>query len=353
MVADYVSNARNKAFSLTAELFGVKELLPAYLDPALQIQDLLTSVSFSSGTSGYDPQTSKSLIFISVSLVALLRGIRSILPRTRPSWPTHHASVTTFLVVGRRPSSRLTLAWDELPRPRLCGSEVLVRQWQMVGHHNYCTHKADHLPQSIARIKVEVGDEKAASIGSESIHILCMGSNDIANTFFGPLRRHMSSHTDLMVNWSCTDWELNLPPVGCLPGQRTLRGGFKRHCFEDGNNAALLFNSKISSLTDSLSSQLSGSKIVYLEIYDILLSLIQNSTQYGFEVSAKGCSGTGSLEVGFLCNRLDVFLSCKDDEKYVFWDSFHPTEKAYKIIVENIKVGPLGNKSTFKAVGGP
>ena len=35
--------------SFSAEEFGVKELVPAYLDPNLKLQDLLTGVSFASG----------------------------------------------------------------------------------------------------------------------------------------------------------------------------------------------------------------------------------------------------------------------------------------------------------------
>jgi len=39
----------------SAELFGVKKILPAYLDPNLKLPDLLTGVSFASGGAGYDP----------------------------------------------------------------------------------------------------------------------------------------------------------------------------------------------------------------------------------------------------------------------------------------------------------
>ncbi|XP_031400195.1 GDSL esterase/lipase EXL3-like [Punica granatum] len=263
---------------MLAELVGVKELLPAYLDPNLQIQDLLTGVSFASGAAGYDPQTSETARALSLS--------------------------------------------DQL----------------------------DLYKESIAKIRAKVGEDRAALIVSRSFNVVFLGSNDITNTFFGPLSAQddISSYTDLMVK-SATSFiqELyglgarrigitGIPPIGCVPAQRTLRGGIERNCFDDGNDAAILFNSKLSSQIDSLSSQLSNSKIVYIDIYYSFLPLIQNPTKYGFEVSTKGCCGTGNIEVSFLCNKLDDLMTCINDEKYVFWDSFHPTEKAYKVVLDQI-----------------
>lgn len=46
----------------SAEEIGVKELLPAYLDPSIQDADLPTGVSFASGGSGYDPQTPQLVV---------------------------------------------------------------------------------------------------------------------------------------------------------------------------------------------------------------------------------------------------------------------------------------------------
>ncbi|KAJ1425155.1 SGNH hydrolase superfamily [Sesbania bispinosa] len=43
---------------LIVEELGIKELLPAYLNPQLQPTDLVTGVCFASGGSGYDPLTS-------------------------------------------------------------------------------------------------------------------------------------------------------------------------------------------------------------------------------------------------------------------------------------------------------
>ncbi|KAK1405506.1 hypothetical protein POM88_005111 [Heracleum sosnowskyi] len=52
------TNARTPSDMIDAEL-GIKELVPAYLDPSLQIKDLSTDASFASGGTRYDPQTSK------------------------------------------------------------------------------------------------------------------------------------------------------------------------------------------------------------------------------------------------------------------------------------------------------
>jgi phospholipase/lecithinase/hemolysin len=55
----------------------------------------------------------------------------------------------------------------------------------------------------------------------------------------------------------------------------------------------------------------------------------------GFEEATKGCCGTGLIEVTKLCNSKTA-TTCSDVNKYVFWDSYHPTERAYKAIVSNI-----------------
>ena len=43
---------------------GIKELLPPFLSPDLQLKDLLTGVAFACGGSGYDPLTSTFTVII-------------------------------------------------------------------------------------------------------------------------------------------------------------------------------------------------------------------------------------------------------------------------------------------------
>ncbi|XP_023003907.1 GDSL esterase/lipase EXL3-like [Cucurbita maxima] len=272
-----------------AEELGVKELLPAYLDPNLTIEELLTGVSFASGASGYDPLTSKIASVLSLD--------------------------------------------DQL----------------------------EMFKDYIKKIKAAVGEEKATAILSKSVIIVCTGSDDIANTYFiTPFRRFhydIPSYTDLMLRSASNFLHqlyalggrrigvLSLPAIGCVPSKRTLNGGIARSCSEAANGAAALFNSKLSSLITSLGNQYSDSKIAYFDVYNPLLALIQNPAQYGFEEAKKGCCGTGNIEVSVLCNPSSIPLSCPDADKYIFWDSYHPSTKAYKILTRQLVKDALSKLS--------
>ncbi|CAI0629446.1 unnamed protein product [Linum tenue] len=119
-------------------------------------------------------------------------------------------------------------------------------------------------------------------------------------------------------------------PIGCVPLQRILGGGLlERHCNEELNEAAKLFNSKLSPAISTLNQQLPGAKIVYFDIFTPALSLIQNPAPYGIVEVTRGCCGTGTIELGILCV---VPGTCPDATKYLFWDSVHPGEKASRII---------------------
>lgn len=51
----------------SASYVGVKEFVPAYLQPGLTTDEILTGVSFASAGTGYDPVTSHIGVIISIS----------------------------------------------------------------------------------------------------------------------------------------------------------------------------------------------------------------------------------------------------------------------------------------------
>ncbi|CAN1322984.1 GDSL esterase/lipase EXL3 [Linum perenne] len=125
------------------------------------------------------------------------------------------------------------------------------------------------------------------------------------------------------------------PPIGCVPSQRTAGGGLDRECAEDRNQAALLFNSKLQSKLSSLAPSMPNTNLVYIDVYTSLSDLINNPQKYGFEVAEKGCCGTGAIEVAILCNKLTP-VTCPNIGSHIFWDSYHPTEKAYRVITTQL-----------------
>ena len=54
----------------------------------------------------------------------------------------------------------------------------------------------------------------------------------------------------------------------------------------------------------------------------------------GFEVRERGCCATGRYEMSYMCNKLNPF-TCDIANKYVFWDSIHPSEKTNFIVAEH------------------
>lgn len=278
------SNAKTPA-DITAEELGLKDIVPAYLDPNLQPKDLQTGVSFASGGAGYDPQT-----------------------------------------------------------PQLVS--VISLQQQL-----------EYFKEYIGKLKGLVGEEKANYILANAMFLTVAGSDDIANTYFTigirKAQYDVDSYADLVVasasNFIQDLYKLgarriavfSLPPIGCVPSQRTLQGGSLRVCASNLNQAAQLVNGKLSAEISSLSRNYPQGKIVYIDVYGPVVDIIQNPQNYGLEVVDSGCCGTGKVEVAILCNKYTK--TCEDDSKYLFWDSYHPTEQGYRILVKQMLQNYVNN----------
>ncbi|CAN0871963.1 GDSL esterase/lipase EXL1 [Linum grandiflorum] len=273
------SNGKVPSDFLVEEL-GIKDTLPAYKDPNLKAEDLLTGVCFASGGVGYDDLSSQT------------------------------ASVPPL-------------------------SEQL-REFK----------------EYVNRVKGMIGEEGTTKLLANSLVIIVLSSNDIANTYFNARIRELQydfpTYADILVNTAST-FVMDLytigcrrigvfgaPPLGCIPSSRTLAGGIERKCSEKYNQASQLFNAKLAVALNAMKANLdTNTRIVYIDIYSPLLDLIINYRSYGFEIANKGCCGTGKLEASVLCNKYNPF-TCADDSKYLFWDGYHPSEKTYKILVNQL-----------------
>ncbi|KAL7613001.1 GDSL esterase/lipase At5g42170 [Lactuca sativa] len=265
------SNGKNIG-DFFAEGLGVKEYLPAFLDPSLQENDLLTGVSFASGGSGYDPLTST---------------VSAAIP------------ILDQLNLFKQYIGNLTRIVGEEAVTNIMKNSVSV----------VCSSTNDlviSLPARSVLIDVPTYDRMLVNLTLNFIQELYkLGARKIV--------------------------VFSAPPTGCLPIERTLNGGILRMCDQKENEAAQLYNNMVKEQLPVLASSLPKSRIALVDFYNPLINIINNPQQYGFQVVNRGCCGTGLVEVSFLCNRLSP--TCPDDTKYFFWDSFHLTEIGCNIFV--------------------
>ncbi|XP_076936210.1 GDSL esterase/lipase At5g03820-like [Bidens hawaiensis] len=203
------------------------------------------------------------------------------------------------------------------------------------------------------KLVVLVGQSNATSIINGSIHLVSSGSSDfVQNYYVNPLLYKVYTphqFADILIHaYSHFIEELyglgarkigvsTLPPLGCLPASITLFGEDSNECVTKMNTVAEYFNKKLNETSLTLNSKLSGLNIVVLDIYHPLFDLIQKPTDFGFFEARKACCGTGLVETSFLCNK-ESPGTCKNASEYVFWDGFHPSEAANKILADDLIV---------------
>ncbi|KAL4578997.1 hypothetical protein LXL04_015132 [Taraxacum kok-saghyz] len=261
-----------------AKGFGVKEYLPAYLDPLIQDKDLLTGVSFASGGAGYDPLTAKlsNVMPLSVQLEMFKQYIITLKENIGEEATMNIIAKSVFLVSAG-------------------SNDFLV---------NYFTFP-------IRRVEYDVP-------------AYCNKLVKLAMRFIKEIHK-LGARRIAVFSTSA---------IGCIPVERTLHGGARRMCIDKYNKAAKLFNNMLKLQLDVLARSLPHSRIAFSDFYNPLMNIIENPQQYGIdlEVTNRGCCGTGELEMCFLCNKR-TSRTCHNDSNFFFWDSLHPTEKGCDIFV--------------------
>uniref|UniRef100_A0A0D9XK11 Uncharacterized protein n=1 Tax=Leersia perrieri TaxID=77586 RepID=A0A0D9XK11_9ORYZ len=188
------------------------------------------------------------------------------------------------------------------------------------------------------------GERRAGEIVSESLYMVVTGTDDLANTYFTtPFRRDydLDSYIDYVKLLGMGARRVNIagsPPIGCVPSQRTNAGGLERECVSLYNQAAVVYNARLEKEIEQLNGSDTappGTVLKYIDLYTPLLDMIQRPAAYGFEVTNRGCCGTGVFEVTLTCNRYTAH-ACRDVDKFLFWDTYHLTERGYNILLSQI-----------------
>ncbi|CAN1276254.1 GDSL esterase/lipase At5g37690 [Linum perenne] len=202
-------------------------------------------------------------------------------------------------------------------------------------------HQLSSISTRLASFK---GAESAADYLATSMFIVSMGSNDIFHyyhfnssstkeQFLTNLTATYEQHLRTMIGFGVRKIGIiAVGPIGCCPSQRTFNETLG--CLGVINDLANSFNSRLRFLMSKLSSEYDGMKYSVGDAYSMTMSLIKNPASYGFKEVNTACCGTGKgpcTPTANLCPKRDDFL---------FWDSYHPTQKAAKLAAVTLYSGP-------------
>lgn len=264
-----------------ARYVGVKDYVPPYLDPSLDIQELVTGVSFASAGSGFDPLTPtiSNVISLSQQLDYFKQYKRKLKAKIGKERTKHVITNALFIVCAGT-------------------NDFIVNYYTVpIRRRSYDLHAyTDFLFKQVHQFMEDLLEEGARRIGVPG-----------------------------------------MTPIGCLPIVITLYSSnpiTNRTCIESLSSVAKDFNIRLQKELYSLqlSHAKSGSRIAYLDSYTLMQDIVTTSSKFGFKVIDRGCCGTGIIETAFICNRGSVI--CPNASSYVFWDSIHPTERVYYLAVK-------------------
>ncbi|CAI8584712.1 unnamed protein product [Vicia faba] len=222
---------------------------------------------------------------------------------------------------------------------------------QQLGGRISFSGQVNNHQDAVSRVVNLLGtQDEAASYLGKCIYSIGLGSNDYLNNYFMPefyptgsqytpeafadvLIEAYTEHLRNLYTYGARKMILfGIGQVGCSPNELARNSEDGTTCVENINKANQMFNSKLKSLVDQLSSELPDSKVIYINSYGIFQDIISNPSSYGFSVTNAGCCGVGRNNAQITC--LPLQTPCENRREYLFWDAFHPTEAGNIIVAQ-------------------
>ncbi|KAK3418249.1 hypothetical protein EUGRSUZ_H04205 [Eucalyptus grandis] len=200
------------------------------------------------------------------------------------------------------------------------------------------------------RVNTLVGSERTQQLVNQALVLITVGGNDFVNNYFlvpYSARSHQFAIPNYVKFLISEYWKLlglgarrvlvmGTGPMGCAPAELALRGK-EGQCAPELQEAALLFNPQLTQMLQGLNQEY-GSPVFIAANTDLMhRDFISNPQAYEFVTSEVACCGQGPYNGIGLCTIASNL--CLDRDQYAFWDPFHPSQKANRLIVQSIMKG--------------
>ncbi|KAJ0550609.1 putative triacylglycerol lipase [Helianthus annuus] len=212
----------------------------------------------------------------------------------------------------------------------------------------------DYFEQYQQRVSALIGAQKTRQLVNNALVLVTLGGNDFVNNYYlVPLsaRSRQYSLQDY-VPFIISEYRKLLlrlynlgarrvlvtgtGPLGCVPAElaQHSRNG---ECAPELQRAASLFNPQLDDMLIGLNKELGSHVFVGVNTRKMHNDFMSNPGAYGFVTSKIACCGQGPYNGIGLCTPLSNV--CPNRDAYAFWDAFHPSEKASRLIVDQIMKG--------------
>ncbi|XP_071707661.1 GDSL esterase/lipase At5g08460-like [Rutidosis leptorrhynchoides] len=233
---------------------------------------------------------------------------------------------------------------------------ILEETGRNLGERFSFRQQVENFASNLNQLKNVMEGEQLGLYLNKSLAVVIMGSNDYINNYFLTSFYATSyiytptAYSDLLIQQYTKQilalYRLGLRKfflaaiglLGCIPNQLANTFSPPGTCASFANDMALMFNTKLKSQVTQLNRNYKDAVFVYGNTYDVVADMLINSTNYGFTVTDTGCCGIGRNQGQITC--LPFSAPCINRDEHVFWDAFHPTQAAYKLLVEKAYNGP-------------
>ncbi|XP_075657185.1 GDSL esterase/lipase At5g33370-like [Castanea sativa] len=204
------------------------------------------------------------------------------------------------------------------------------------------------------RVSNLIGSDQAKRLVKEALVLITVGGNDFVNNYYLVPYSARSRQYQLpdYVKYLISEYKKLLQklyelgarrvlvtgtgPLGCVPAELAMRntnGG----CSAELQRAAALYNPQLVQMIRDLNNKIGRDVFIAANTQQTHTDFITNPQAYGFSTSKMACCGQGPYNGIGLCTALSNL--CPNRDLYAFWDPFHPSEKANRIIVQQILTG--------------
>ncbi|KAJ0013615.1 hypothetical protein Pint_20785 [Pistacia integerrima] len=212
----------------------------------------------------------------------------------------------------------------------------------------------DYFEEYQRRVTALIGEDEARRLVNQALVLITVGGNDFVNNYYlvpFSARSRQFALPDY-VTYLISEYRKLLQrlynlgarrvlvtgtgPMGCVPAELAMRGT-NGGCSQELQRASALYNPQLDQMTQQLNREIGGTVFIAANTQQMHTDFISDPQAFGFASSKIACCGQGPYNGIGLCTGLSNL--CPDRNLYAFWDPFHPSEKANRIIVQQIMSG--------------